>query len=126
LLSVPSPSPFVQRHLTNETALVLSQNPDGSVAALLDDIAAAGVDALVDAAGGPAWDEARFARLRETVRADLIDSVFAMVGDVEKILVVAHRIMAALKGTTSLALASSLVDARSHLAALTPQGFVMS
>ena len=126
LLSVPSPAAFVQRHLTNRSKLVLSQNPDGSVADLLDDVAAASVDWLVGEAGGPAWDEAAFAALRERVRADLIETVFEVVADVEKVLEVAHRVAAALKSTTSLALTASLVDARDHLARLMPPGFVTS
>ncbi|PZF81714.1 ATP-dependent RNA helicase HrpA [Jiangella anatolica] len=126
LLSVPSPTAFVQRHLANRSKLVLSQNPDGSVAALLDDVAAASVDWLVAEAGGPAWDEAAFAALRERVRADLIETVFEVVADVEKVLEVAHRVAATLKSTTSLALAASLVDARDHLARLMAPGFVTS
>ncbi|SDS27283.1 ATP-dependent RNA helicase HrpA [Jiangella sp. DSM 45060] len=126
LLAVPSPTSFVQRHLTNRSKLVLSQNPDGSVAALLDDVAAASVDWLVGEAGGPAWDEAAFEALRSRVRQDLIETVFEMVADVEKVLDVAHRVTAALKSTTSLALTASLVDARDHLARLMPPGFVTS
>ncbi|RIQ11590.1 ATP-dependent RNA helicase HrpA [Jiangella rhizosphaerae] len=126
LLSVPSPTAFVQRHLTNRSKLMLSQNPDGSVADLLDDVAAASVDWLVAGAGGPAWDEAAFAALRERVRSDLIETVFEVVADVEKVLEVSHRVAAALKSTTSLALTPSLVDARDHLARLMPAGFVTS
>ncbi|WP_053205301.1 ATP-dependent RNA helicase HrpA [Jiangella muralis] len=126
LLSVPSPTSFVQRHLGNRSKLLLSQNPDGSIAGLLDDVAAASVDWLVGEAGGPAWDETAFAALRERVRADLIETVFEVVADVEKVLEVAHRVAAALKGTTSLALTASLVDARDHLARLMPPGFVTS
>lgn len=126
LLAVPSPTSFVQRHLTNRSKLVLSQNPDGSVAALLDDVAAASVDWLVGEAGGPAWDETAFEALRSRVRQDLIETVFEVVADVEKVLDVAHRVTAALKSTTSLALTASLVDARDHLARLMPPGFVTS
>ncbi|SDU83253.1 ATP-dependent RNA helicase HrpA [Jiangella alkaliphila] len=126
LLGVPSPTSFVQRHLANRSKLVLSQNPDGSVADLLDDVAAASVDWLVAQAGGPAWDEAAFAALRERVRSDLIETVFEVVGDVEKVLEVSHRVSTALKSTTSLALTASLVDARDHLARLLPRGFVTS
>ncbi|WP_116952687.1 ATP-dependent RNA helicase HrpA [Jiangella endophytica] len=126
LLSVPSPTAFVQRHLGNRSKLVLSQNPDGSVAGLLDDVAAASVDWLIGEAGGPAWDEAAFAALRERVRTDLIETVFEVVAEVEKVLEVAHRVAAALKSTTSLALTASLVDARDHLARLMPRGFVTS
>lgn len=123
LLSVPSPVPFVQRHLDNRSKLVLSQNPDGSIAALLEDVTAAAADALIAAAGGPAWSATAFAALRERVRSDLIETVFAMVTEVEKVLEVAHRVSTGMKSTTSLALAPSLVDARAHLAALMGPGF---
>ena len=124
LLSVPSPVSFVQRHLTNETKLVLSRNPDGSAADLLADVTDCAADALIAAGGGPAWDASAFAALREKVRATLIDEVFAITVDVERILTVAHRVEAALKSTSSLTLAPSLMDAKAHLARLVRPGFV--
>ncbi|PSK92981.1 ATP-dependent helicase HrpA [Haloactinopolyspora alba] len=123
-LSVPSPVPFVQRHLTNESKLVLSRNPDGSVADLLEDAVTCAIDGFISAAGGPPWDDAAFAALREKVRGGLIEDVFAVVAGVEKALTVAHRVEAALKSTTSLTLAASLVDAKAHLARLIAPGFV--
>ena len=46
-LAVPSPVKAVERQLDPRTRLVLGTNPDGSLAALLDDCA----DAAVDSAG---------------------------------------------------------------------------
>jgi ATP-dependent helicase HrpA len=51
-LSIPSSVKTVQRQLDPRTRLQLSTNPDGSLAALLDDCADAAVDVLVTA---PAW-----------------------------------------------------------------------
>ena len=48
--------------LGNAAQLALAAAPHGSVAAVLDDAVAAAVDALIAEAGGPAWDEAAFAR----------------------------------------------------------------
>ena len=50
-----------------------STAPHGSVAAVLDDATAAAVDALIAEAGGPAWDEAGFARLRDHVAGALAE-----------------------------------------------------
>ncbi|HEU0040754.1 MAG TPA: DUF3418 domain-containing protein, partial [Jiangellaceae bacterium] len=124
LLSAPSPVSFVQRHLSNQSKLLLTQNPDGSVADLLEDCTRAVADAIIAAAGGPPWDEAGFAALRERFRAQLIEDVFDTVADVEKVLTVLHRVEQALRSTTSLALTASLVEAKAHIAALVPPGFV--
>jgi ATP-dependent helicase HrpA len=124
LLSVASPVAFVQRHLTNDSKLLLSRNPDGTVADLLADCTSCAVDDLIAAAGGPAWDDAAFAALRERVRADLIETVFTIVADVERILAIAHRVETTLIKLTSPALTSSLADARRHLSRLIKPGFV--
>ncbi len=124
LLSVPSPVAFVQRHLTNESKLVLSRNPDGSVADLLNDCVDCAVDGFIARTGGPAWDEHGFAALREKVRGSLIEDMFEVAADVERALATSHRVETALKTTTSLALTPSLVEAKAHLAQLIRPGFV--
>ena len=63
---VPSPVKAVERQLDPRTRLVLGTNPDGSLAALLDDCADAAADALVPA---PAWTRDEFAALRDRVAA---------------------------------------------------------
>ena len=50
-LTVPSPVKAVERQLDPRTRLVLGANPDGSLAALLDDCADAAVDVLASGAG---------------------------------------------------------------------------
>ena len=57
-LTVPSPVKAVERQLNPRTRLVLGANPDGSLAALLDDCA----DAAVDGAGASAGVDARRVR----------------------------------------------------------------
>ena len=49
----------------------MSSAPHGSVAAVLDDVTVAAVETLMAEAGGPAWDEAGFARLRGHVAGNL-------------------------------------------------------
>jgi ATP-dependent helicase HrpA len=110
--------------LTNESKLALSQNPHGSVAALLADCVACAVDKLIADAGGPAWDAAGFTGLREVVRADLVDVTLDVVGKVERILTIARSIEQRLKATSSLALVPALTDIRTQLGELIYPGFV--
>ena len=50
-------------------------------AEVLADCTTAALDALMAAAGGPAWDEAAFAALRDAVRGDLVPEVEAAAPD---------------------------------------------
>ena len=68
-LTVPSPVRFVQDRLPLGAQLALAGAPYAGPAAVLEDATAAAIDALVDEAGGPAWDEAGFARCAITWRA---------------------------------------------------------
>ncbi|HEX8629751.1 MAG TPA: ATP-dependent RNA helicase HrpA, partial [Catenuloplanes sp.] len=124
LLGVPAPARFLQGRLTNQAKLALSRNPHGGVTALLDDCAGCAVDKLVDAAGGPAWDAAGFAALHDAVRADLVDTVLAVVHQVQAVLATAYEIEKRLTGTANLALVPALSDVRAQLSALVYPGFV--
>ena len=121
-LRVPAPDRYVLEHLSNTEKLTFSQNPHGSVTALIADCALAAIDKLVPAQ--LPWDRAAFDALYETVRAELIDTVFSVTSVVERILASARRIEKQLKGTTSLALISALNDIRSQLENLVHPGFV--
>jgi len=121
-LKVPPPDRYVLEHLNNNEKLTFSQNPYGSVAALIADCALAAVDKLTPAE--LPWDEAAFKALYEQVRGELIDTVFTVTAVVERILASTRRIEKQLKGTTSLALISALNDIRSQLEQLVFPGFV--
>ena len=121
-LRVPSPDRYVLEHLNNTEKLTFSQNPHGSVSALIADCALAAIDKLTPAE--LPWDRASFDALYEQVRADLIDTVFSVTAVVERILASTRRIEKQLKGTTSLALISALNDIRSQLEQLVYPGFV--
>ncbi|XAS63067.1 ATP-dependent RNA helicase HrpA [Micrococcaceae bacterium Sec5.8] len=121
-LRVPPPDRYVLEHLNNSEKLTFSQNPHGSVSALIADCALAAIDKLTPAE--LPWDEASFNALYEKVRADLIDTVFTVTAVVERILASTRRIEKALKGTTSLALISALNDIKSQLEQLVFPGFV--
>ena len=121
-LRVPAPDRYVLEHLNNTEKLTFSQNPHGSVSALIADCVLAAVDKLTPAE--LPWDQAGFDALFEHVRAELIDTVFSVTAVVERILASTRRIQKQLKGTTSLALISALNDVRSQLEQLVFPGFV--
>jgi ATP-dependent helicase HrpA len=77
LLTTRSPIPWVVDRLHMPAKLALMTAPHGSVGAALDDALLATLDALVAEAGGPAWDEAGFARLREHAAGELADRTLA-------------------------------------------------
>ncbi|MEO8283519.1 MAG: DUF3418 domain-containing protein, partial [Pseudarthrobacter sp.] len=121
-LRVPAPDRYVLEHLNNTEKLTFSQNPHGSVAALIADCALAAVDKLTPAE--VPWDRESFDALYEQVRAELIDTVFSVTAVVERILASTRRIEKQLKGTSSLALISALNDVKSQLEQLVFPGFV--
>jgi len=123
-LTIPSPNAYVSGWLTNESKLALSQNPHGSVPALLADCVACAVDKLIADAGGPAWDAEGFARLRDAVRADLVDVTLDVLGKVEQVLTTARAVEQRLKATSSLTLVPALTDIRTQLGELIFPGFV--
>lgn len=121
-LRVPSPDRYVLEHLSNTEKLTFSQNPHGSVSALIADCALAAIDKLTPLE--LPWDRNAFDALYEVVRAELIDTVFSVTAVVERILSSTRRIEKQLKGTTSLALISALNDIKSQLEQLVYPGFV--
>jgi ATP-dependent helicase HrpA len=124
LLGVPSPLRAVQDRLGTAAQLTLAVAPHGSVRAVLEDCLDAAVDALVAQAGGPAWDEAGFARLRDGVAARLADATQAVVERVVRILDAAREVQRALEGLTAPAVQPARRDVEAQLARLVHPGFV--
>jgi ATP-dependent helicase HrpA len=124
LLDTPAPIAHISSRLSNADKLILARNPHGGVAALLDDCSGAAVDLMIAESGGPPWDEASFARLREQVRAELNASVIAVVGRVQPILAAVQRIEQRLPEAPPGLLVDSLADIRAHLSRLVYPGFV--
>ncbi|HEY1485088.1 MAG TPA: ATP-dependent RNA helicase HrpA [Micromonosporaceae bacterium] len=124
LLTIPSPVQAISARLTNDAKLTLMRNPSRNVGELIADCMDAAVDKLVADAGGPAWDEAAFGRLRDHVRGALFDTAFDVIGRVRGALAAAHLVEDRLAGTDSRALATSLADARTQLSSLIYPGFV--
>ncbi|PRC46841.1 ATP-dependent helicase, partial [Mycobacterium sp. ITM-2017-0098] len=93
LLAAPSVTKNVERSLDTRTRLVLGNNPDGSLSALIDDCADAAVQTLVPA---PVWTAAEFAAARQQLAAGLAQATADIVRRVEKVLAALHEVELAL------------------------------
>ncbi len=122
-LSVASPVKNVERQLNPRTRLVLGANPDGSLAALLDDCADAAVAVLAVA---PVWSRSEFTALRQRVADALASATLDIVGRVEKVLAAAHEVEVALPAAPPQTQAEAVADIRAQLDRLLPRGFVTS
>lgn len=120
-LSAPSPVKNVERALDTRRRLVLGANPDGSLAALIEDCADAAVDALVRE---PVWTRAEFDALRGRVATALVPTTLDIVGRVERVLGAAQQAEVALPAKPPPTQADAIADIRAQLAALLPKGFV--
>ncbi|HYZ67389.1 MAG TPA: ATP-dependent RNA helicase HrpA [Mycobacterium sp.] len=120
-LSVPSPVKTVERQLNPRARLMLGANPDGSLAALLDDCADAAVAVF---ASHPVWTRAEFEALQRRLTDALPATTRDIVGRVEKVLAAAHEVEVALPAQPSAAHADAIADIRAQLDRLLPQGFV--
>ena len=126
LLAVPSPSSYVQQHLTSQEKLALAASPYSSAAALIEDCRAAVARRVIDgtAPGGIVRTEADFARVRDAVSAVLVDELFACVSLVARILTLSREVERGIKSQNSLALLGPLNDIRTQLSGLLHPGFV--
>jgi ATP-dependent helicase HrpA len=117
LLTSPSPARWVAGRLGNAARLVVTP-------AVLEDASAAAVDALVAEAGGPAWDDAGFARLRDVVAGSLAERTLAIVDQVVRILDLAREVEQRLEPLTAVPLQPARADVREQLRRLVFPGFV--
>jgi ATP-dependent helicase HrpA len=101
--------------------LALSTNPDGSLAALLEDCADAAADLLVSA---PAWNRADFTALRDRVAGALTDTTLDVVARVQKVLDAAQGARLAVPDKPPPAQADAIADVRAQVERLLPVGFV--
>ncbi|MEU1980282.1 ATP-dependent RNA helicase HrpA [Nocardia sp. NPDC019395] len=119
--AVPTSVRAVTAGLSPADRLVLSQNPYGSVDALVEDCRAAAADQLINAAGGPVRDPDRFDRLVAAIRPKFNDVVTRIVALVIPALAAAHEVSSALAGVRETDIAE---DVREQLADLVFDGFV--
>jgi ATP-dependent helicase HrpA len=117
LLTVPSPAKLVYDRLGNAARLAVTPG-------VLDDCVTAAVDALVAEGGGPAWDEAGFARLRDVVAGSLADRTAAIVAGVAGVLDAAREVETRLDELTAVPLQPARADVREQLRRLVYPGFV--
>jgi ATP-dependent helicase HrpA len=121
LLSLPSPVKEMQRRMDKRAKLAVRGNGQAD---LLGDCVGAAVDSLVAAAGGPAWDRAGFATLRERVRAGLADTALHVLGEARQVLDAANEARAAIERAAGPVFAHALPDVRDQLPGLVHDGFV--
>ncbi|GAA1347527.1 ATP-dependent RNA helicase HrpA [Falsarthrobacter nasiphocae] len=122
--TLPSPQRYVVDHLSNKERLTFSQNPHGSVAALVDDCTQAAVDKLLTRVPERLpRTKAAFDRVFDEIRAELIDTVFQVTAVVEQTLSRALTLTVAVKSPTP-ALAPLAADISSQLSQLVYPGFV--
>jgi ATP-dependent helicase HrpA len=124
LLAVSSPIRQVRRTLSNAQNLALSRAPHGSVDALLVDCQDAAADAVLAAAGGPAWTAAGFAALVDALRRGLTAALVDTVTSVVEVLASAIEAQSRLAEVHAPGVEPSLADVRAQLGELIYPGFV--
>ncbi|UUE19580.1 ATP-dependent RNA helicase HrpA [Microbacterium sp. J1-1] len=126
LLGVPSPSSYVQEHLTSQEKLALAASPYPSAAGLIEDCRAAVARKAIERVvpDGIVRNEADFAMVRDAVSATLVDDLFACVSLVARILTRSRDVERGIKSQNSLALLGPLNDIRTQLSGLLHAGFV--
>lgn len=117
----PSPGRSLEKQLDPRRRLSLGANPDGSLAALLEDCADAAVDAL---APEPVWTREQFAAARQRVRDGIASMTAGILGRVETVLGAMHAAQVALPDDPPPGQADAVADIRAQLSALLPAGFV--
>lgn len=121
LAAIPTSTRTVTSGLSATDRLALSQNPYGSLDALIEDCRAAAADELIAAAGGPVRDPAAFDALVAAVRPKLATEVARIVRRVVPVLAAAHAVSSALTGVAERDIAD---DVRHQLDDLVFAGFV--
>ena len=127
-LAVPSPSSYVQSHLTNAEKLALAASPYRSTTALFSDCLLACIDDVLVrvASDGLLFTWSEFESTRDRVSAVVMDTMFETVGLVSRTLTAARGAERGIKAATSMQTISALADIREQLSGLVFDGFVSS
>ena len=124
LLSTPVPLKHVSSRLETNAKLALTQNPHGSLTALLADCSTAVADEMIAESGGPPWDPEGFGKLADRARSELADRVLATLLAVHPVLTLAAELRSRLDAPVAPPLAPAVEDLRGQLAGLVGPGFV--
>ena len=125
VLAAGSPARQVVKGLSPTTRLALQFNPDGEIPALVDDCVDAAADELIAAAGGPPRDEAGFAALVQTARAQLLPLTQDAVRRVEAVLTQAREVAVAIGAAPGRRVPeAAIADLRRQMGGLLHRGFV--
>jgi ATP-dependent helicase HrpA len=109
-LTLPAAERALGRLPTRATRRALAAGPWRDEDDWLDDVLTCVLDQLVEAAGGPAWDDAGWAALVDAVRHGLADTVRSVWDDAAAIVTAHARIRAALERLTAPALHDAAID----------------
>ncbi|WP_431812679.1 ATP-dependent RNA helicase HrpA [Kocuria sp. cx-455] len=120
--TLPSVHRYVVEHLSQRERLIFTQNPHGSVDALIRDCTVAAIDRLVPE--DPPFTRAEFDALAVHVRAELIDTVFAVTALVTETLAEATTLRKRLRKPGSLAAVPAFKDMSEQIDRLIYPGFV--
>ena len=120
-LAGTSPVKSLEKQLDPRRRLALGNNPDGSLAALLEDCADAAVDLLVTT---PVWSRGDFDAARQRVSAALGATTAEILGRTERVLAALQEVALAMPASAPPAQAEALADLRRQLAGLVGPGFV--
>ncbi|WP_270238644.1 ATP-dependent RNA helicase HrpA [Kocuria marina] len=120
--TLPSVHRYVVDHLNQKERLIFTQNPHGSVEALITDCTIAAIDRLVPEE--PPFTRDQFRAVAEHVRAELIDTVFAVTALVTTALTESNTVRKRLKKPGSLGAVAAFKDMSEQLSRLIHPGFV--
>ncbi|WP_270254857.1 ATP-dependent RNA helicase HrpA [Kocuria marina] len=120
--TLPSVHRYVVDHLSQKERLIFTQNPHGSVEALITDCTIAAIDRLVPEE--PPFTREEFRAVAEHVRAELIDTVFAVTALVTTALTESNTVRKRLKKPGSLGAVAAFKDMSEQLSRLIHPGFV--
>ncbi len=125
LIATNPPWKRVLALLSNQQKLSLGHNPHGSVPALLDDVLAAAVDAIViGMPGGSVRDEAEFDAAVASVRQQATPKVLDIIETLAPILDLAREASSRIERLTAPGSAPMKADLAAQLASLMRPGFV--
>jgi ATP-dependent helicase HrpA len=123
-LTIPSSTRWVRDRLDNRAQLTLAAAPHGSLAAVIADATDAAIDALMEQAGGPAWDAAGFARLRDHVAGNLAERTVAVLLQAVAVLAAARLVSVRMEGLPHAAFGAARDDVAAQVARLVHSGFL--